>query len=521
MSNLNLGNWGASDYRMLVDTDGVFSSGATLVTPSSIDVANNKLYFQHDFNSSSGFFFSVGVSEVVVDVSGTTTICEGESTYLTFNFRGSSGPINVTYNNGLANITVPNLMDGDSVAISPIISTTYTIVQTSNSTCFNPNSNSIITVNPTVNIELGPDSINCQTASITLDATSAATTYEWQDLSSNPIFVAATSGLYWVDVTLNGCTTRDSIQLIIMPPIGDILGSDTNFCQGDSLVLDATVSSAIYTWQDGSTNSKYTVKGTGKYWVDISSNVCFYSDSIDVITNALPVVSANTSASIICEGESVVLTGSGASTYSWDNGIIDDVSFIPSATITYTLVGVDVNNCANTDQVTITVNQIPTFSLDADTVICTESILLTLDNTFDSYLWQDGSVNSYLEVTSGGSYSVIVTNVEGCSEYDEIIIIEDCLYSLWIPNAFTPNDDELNNVFIAKGESIERFNMEIYNRWGGLVFKSNSIENGWDGRSLSGEYVMAGLYVYRIVFSYLAEGIVVYDTQKGNVLVIR
>ena len=85
--------------------------------------------------------------------------------------------------------------------------------------------------------------------------------------------------------------------------------------------------------------------------------------------NALPTVSAGADQTV-CEGDNVTLAGSGASTYTWDNGITDNTAFTASATTTYTVTGTDVNVCQSSDQVTVTVNALPTVSAGADQTIC-------------------------------------------------------------------------------------------------------------------------------------------------------
>ena len=76
-----------------------------------------------------------------------------------------------------------------------------------------------------------------------------------------------------------------------------------------------------------------------------------------VTVNRLPTVDAG-SDQTVCFGDDVTLSGSGASTYSWDNGITDNTAFTASTTTTYTVTGTDANGCQNTDQVTVTVNNI-------------------------------------------------------------------------------------------------------------------------------------------------------------------
>src|SRR5690606_36008431 len=105
-----------------------------------------------------------------------------------------------------------------------------------------------------------------------------------------------------------------------------------------------------------SSSDTYTVTG-------VDANGCEATDQITVTVNPLPAVSANASQTTVCDGEAVTLSGSGAVSYSWDNGVLDAVSFIPSASNSYTVTGVDANGCEATDQVNVTVNELPLVTL--------------------------------------------------------------------------------------------------------------------------------------------------------------
>ncbi|HEY9083812.1 MAG TPA: T9SS type A sorting domain-containing protein, partial [Vicingaceae bacterium] len=133
--------------------------------------------------------------------------------------------------------------------------------------------------------------------------------------------------------------------------------------------------------------------------------------------NPLPTVTANASVSSICNGDPVTLTGGGASSYTWDNGVTDGVAFNPTVTTTYTVTGTDANNCQNTAQVTVTVT-----TVDATTT--TTGTTITANNSNATYQWVDcdnsnqpisGATSQNFTPTVTGNYAVIVTE-NGCSE---------------------------------------------------------------------------------------------------------
>ena len=160
-----------------------------------------------------------------------------------------------------------------------------------------------------------------------------------------------------------------------------------------------------YTW-NGTT---YTSSGTYTQTLQTAAG-CDSIVSLALTITGNPTVSAGADQTI-CSGESVTLSGSGAATYTWNNGIIDNNVFSPSVTTTYTLTGTDANGCSATDNVVITVNPSPTVNLGADVAIC-DGATQTLDagSGHTNYLWSTGATTQTIDVSTSGTYSVTVGN---------------------------------------------------------------------------------------------------------------
>jgi gliding motility-associated-like protein len=94
----------------------------------------------------------------------------------------------------------------------------------------------------------------------------------------------------------------------------------------------------------------------------------------------------------------------------------------------------------------------------------------------------------------------------------------DCASFLDVPSAFSPNNDNINDVLYAVGKSIENLSFKIFNRWGQIVFQSNNLSNGWDGK-INGKDAEEGVYIYSIMASSLSDGHVL--SQTGNITIIR
>lgn len=126
----------------------------------------------------------------------------------------------------------------------------------------------------------------------------------------------------------------------------------------------------------------------------------------------------------------------------------------------------------------------------------------------DTYVWNmdDGMTFNLFEVqyiyTNSGTFvvSLIASNQYGCSDTSyNVIVIDSCNYTMYIPNTFTPNDDGLNDIFEVKGECINRGNLYIFNRWGEEIFSFIDTSSlVWNGKTKLGNDAVSGVYNYLI-----------------------
>jgi gliding motility-associated-like protein len=179
------------------------------------------------------------------------------------------------------------------------------------------------------------------------------------------------------------------------------------------------------------------------------------------------------------------------------------------------------NGEAYTDSMAVTNYANPVISL-TDTVLLYSgsSINLHAGGGFVEYLWTTGSVDSILTVSTEGSYGVSVKDIHCCTSEDTTYVK---VFGYYIPNAFTPNGDGLNDEFRVTGlyRNIS-FSMYIYNRWGELVFTSDDIDKGWNG-ICGGQYCPADSYVWIINIGFLGQDIVTQGDVvfKGTVTIVR
>jgi gliding motility-associated-like protein len=279
----------------------------------------------------------------------------------------------------------------------------------------------------------------------------------------------------------------------------------TTLCIGEPVILNGTGANT-YAWTNGVTdNVSFNPANTITYIVTGTNGFgCTDTASIQVVVNMLPNVTANASSLGVCEGDPLTLTGGGAQTYIWTQGATNNVSFIPTFAATYQVTGTDANGCEKTDNIFVDFYPSVPFTLGPDTVVCPQVPLDLQSNAiFPSYVWSNGSNAPGITVNIDGVYGLTVEDLNGCEYYDEVNVAlgEDCFVTLYIPNAFTPNNDEHNRYFRTTGTFIKFFQMTIYNRWGEVVFVTDDINAHWDG-TYDGKICPQGMYTYVVKYAH-------------------
>ena len=279
-----------------------------------------------------------------------------------------------------------------------------------------------------LNVDLGPDTVVCDTAYV-LNTGLAGNSYTWSTGDSTQSITVTTSGTYHVTVTAAaGCTSVDTVVVDLFPSISVDLGPDTAFCAGDvNLSLDAGAG-FTYLWSDNSTNQTLAVTAGGTYFVEITnSNGCSATDTMVVSEYALPMVNLGNDTAI-CAGDINLNLDAGAGfTYLWSDNSTNQTLAVTTGG-TYSVAITDSNGCVSNDNIVIVENPLPVVNLGNDTAICAGDINLTLDAGIGfTYLWSDNTTNQTLTVTTGGNYFVVITDGNGCSGSDTIVVTENPL----------------------------------------------------------------------------------------------
>ena len=292
----------------------------------------------------------------------------------------------------------------------------------------------VITIAPSPIVTTSINQSICAGSPITLNG-SGALTYSWNNGVTNAVaFIPVLTATYTVTGTnLQGCTgTATTTVTVNSLPIVSA-GVDQTVCGGSSVTFTAT-GATNYVWNNGATGASLTVQtGTNlsstSYFVTgtNSSTGCSSNDVVLVNVLGLPTVFAGNDLTI-CFGDSVILTGSGAISYSWTNGVINNSPFIPQLTQTYTLTGVDLNQCQNVDQITVFVNPSPTVFAGSDIELCEGGNIVLVASGAQTYSWDNGAVNGVSFVpTNTTNYIVTGTNAYGCQDQDNLLVTVNAL----------------------------------------------------------------------------------------------
>ena len=273
-------------------------------------------------------------------------------------------------------------------------------------------------------IGLGNDTVMCQNKfPYLLKASIPGATYLWQDGSTNSSYSATAGGLYWLQASLNGCVSRDSISITANPVPLFNLGADTTVCANAALPLTVNASATAYLWNTGATSKSITANSSGIYWADATNDLgCSYRDSIKVTLKPVPSVNLGKD-TVLCQNKFPLLltqpiTGA---TYLWQDGSTNPSFSVPAAGLYW--LEATVNGCSARDSITVSANTADTFTLGADSIICgTQPLTLTVIPAFSKYLWNNGSTSKSITVSTGGIYWCEATNSFGCSYRDSIQI---------------------------------------------------------------------------------------------------
>jgi len=553
-----------ADFAVCSDLDSLLLSGASPAggTYSGTGVSNGYFYpaqlspgfyditytYQDFYNCANSCVFTITVSPQQITICPVDfALClDADSVLLTGGL-----PLGGTYSGTGVNGDYFN----PSIALpgNHIISYTFTNVNSCSSTC-----TFTVTVHDVPVLNCGPDldvCINADTFMLISSMLPPGGTYSGTGVNNN-YFNPAVAGIgshtiMYEYTDTNSCLVFCTFDINVhgLPQI--TVNANSPVCQGETITLTAS-GGTTYSWSGpgGFTNSTPTVTinnadiiNAGSYAVTVSNAYsCSADTTVTIAVNTLPTVSINASQTSVCNGQSSILTATGSANISdflWNtNATTAQITVTPTlASSAYSVTVTTIENCSNTAGISIIVNNNPAVSIDGVPETCqdkgdgaiTVTIITTTVQPY-TYLWHLNSIPLDSGNTSGtsfilqnceaGDYTLLLTDAFNCSANETYTLApaaSPCNQGAMVPDIFSPNGDNINDVLYVYGKNIKDIVFVIYSRFGNKLFESTDMGIGWDGK-YNGVEMPSGVYAYYLIVTF-NDGSA--DIKHGDVTLVR
>jgi gliding motility-associated-like protein len=491
----------------------------------------------------------------VVEISNDTLICVDDITQLYAD--GGDDIFSYTWDNSQLGLTCyDNCLNPIA---SPETSTTYTVTVTNNSNCSSIGSVTVDVIDQNQTFA-SPDRTICQgdTAQLHMNTGNNPIWLVSNGLDCYACFDAVASPKVTTDfvaqiTTIEGCDIIDTVRVNVLTPLDIFAGEDATICRGETILLNAQFLysfgnlNPIFAWTPEASLDNPTLLNpeaipteSTTYTLTITEDKCTLRDSLRL--SVLNKTEIEATVATICLGDTAQLDIIGnADQFEWfpaeglsDPTIANPIA-IPTSDITYTVIA-SLSSCApDTSEAMIEISSLPDVYLPSTFNFSEgEPINLSIKNSTSNYSYEwfpttglscTDCPNPTVDIDENIRYSVIVTDIfTGCEKTlnTTVQLINFCSEDLiGVPNIFTPNGDGENDELEIKYSSaliVENYKLKIFDRWGGLLFQSNDINERWDGTS-NGRRVPAGVLIYFLEFPCHIDGSTV--QKAGDITIYR
>jgi hypothetical protein len=308
---------------------------------------------------------------------------------------------------------------GDTITVPAPCGTTIPVTLTATNGCGTSTvSQTIISSGQATFAGIGPDQTVCPGTTATFDAGLGFAAYAWSNGATTSAISVTAPGTYTVTVTDGaGCVATDTAVLNNHTPPPVSIGTNQTVCPGASATFTATPGLSSYLWNTGATTTSITVNTPGTFTVTVTdANGCTNTASAQLNHHTVANLTLGSNQTV-CPGTSVNFTASlGFNTFQWSTG--STLGFITvSAPGTYACTATDLNGCSDTSSVMLSNHPSPTPAITPSTqTVCTgASATFTATAGFNAYAWSNGATTAAITVTAPGTYTVTVTDANGCT----------------------------------------------------------------------------------------------------------
>lgn len=357
----------------------------------------------------------------------------------------------------------------------------------------------------------GPQAL-CDGEETTLVATGVGNAV-WNTGDEGNSLTVSEAGTYTVTFS-NECGSVSASQDITadVSPEGVLTGGELSpICDGESINLEVEGNGTV-TWNTGDIGPSITVSEEGAYLAVVTTACGFLELFVDIEVTDFPELTVSPTNTSLCNGETALLNASSNTQVTWSDGTVDN-SLEVNAAGTYTAIAT--NECGTTEaSVEVTESSVDavieggplTGSAPLDVSVLNNTAEAVDANWFvdGEFVGQGDALNYLFETPGTFELTLETTNEDGCQDVTSVlIIVNDCPdVETALPNIFSPNDDNVNDEFTFITDCLTNLNMQVFNRWGTLVYEAEGAAAGrWNGKTANGDDLSEGTYVVNVTFT--------------------
>jgi gliding motility-associated-like protein len=423
---------------------------------------------------------------------------------------GGAGPYSFTW----------TPMAASTVSVSGLSPGNYTVQTVSVNGCAGSKTFSVTDGQP-INLTVTSIKPSCfgasdGSANVFINGGTAPYTYIWNPVTSSTSTIAGLSaGSYTVQAqSQNGCAGSTVFSIGQPLPLSNSAITQSVSCIGGAagkaeVLVSGGTAPYSYTWVPSGVNSpSLAITQAGTYTCMVSDvNHCSTIATVTIVNAPSPTLSVGSTT--ICPETEATLNASGASSYTWlpGNSYGSQINVSPLTSVTYTVIGENNYGCTDTVMASVFVSSYPLVFAGNDTIVNMDEPVTLVGSGSDFYGWVPMSGGAPLSCNlchtitenpqQSTCYVLEAYNEFSCRNSDTVCVTVTEDWNIYIPNAFSPNNNAINDVFIPVGYGIEKIELMIFDRWGSMIFRSDDKIIGWNG-TYKNIMCKPDVYIYKV-----------------------